>query len=146
MSFSRAPGLVDRVFANHAGRRGFNSHWRHMSRTNFPIKSTRISAPSVLWAEKGGIRLAVDDCAQCHWLSAVALAWSKRQNCTCACKTQDSRTVPGVRGHGSLPLSYSGNVITRNGIYLQCHFISCSPSANTFSQPIKSSQLLILLH
>ena len=37
---------------------------------------------------------------------------------TCARKThykhdEDGRTAPGVRGHGSVPLSNSGNVVTR---------------------------------
>ena len=28
---------------------------------------------------------------------------------------EDGRTAPGVRGHDSVPLSHSGNVVTRNG-------------------------------
>ena len=40
--------------------------------------------------------------------------------CTRARKThykhdEDGRTAPGVRGHGSVPLSHSGNVFTRIG-------------------------------
>ena len=29
---------------------------------------------------------------------------------------EDGRTAPGVRGHGSIPLSHSGNVVTRIGL------------------------------
>ena len=29
------------------------------------------------------------------------------------------RTAPGVRGHGSVPLSHSGNVVTRIGLHTQ---------------------------
>ena len=31
---------------------------------------------------------------------------------------EDGRTAPGVRGHSSLPLSHSGNVVTRIGLYM----------------------------
>ena len=30
---------------------------------------------------------------------------------------EDRRTAPGVRGHGSVPLSHSGNVVTRTGLH-----------------------------
>ena len=30
---------------------------------------------------------------------------------------EDGRTAPGVRGHGSVPLSHSGNVVTRIGLH-----------------------------
>ena len=30
---------------------------------------------------------------------------------------EDGRTVPGVCGNGSVPLSHSGNVVTRIGIH-----------------------------
>ena len=46
----------------------------------------------------------------------------KPANCACASKTHnkhdaDGRTVPGVCGNGSAPLSHSGNVVTRIGIH-----------------------------
>ena len=37
---------------------------------------------------------------------------------------EDGRTAPGVRGHGSVLLSHSGNVVTRIG--LQQQDLSCS--------------------
>ena len=30
---------------------------------------------------------------------------------------EDGRTASGVRGHGSVPLSHSGNVVTRIGLH-----------------------------
>ena len=54
-------------------------------------------------------------------MSAMASAVSNRQNCTCAHNTykhnENGRTAPGVRGHGSVPPSHLGNVVT--GIVLQ---------------------------
>ena len=34
---------------------------------------------------------------------------------------EDGRTAPGVRGHGSVPLSHSGNVVTRIGLHIHTH-------------------------
>ena len=40
---------------------------------------------------------------------------------------EDGRTAPGVRGHGSVPLSHSGNVVTRIGIHThKACFSACS--------------------
>ena len=40
---------------------------------------------------------------------------------------EDGRTAPGVRGHGSVLLSHSGNVVTRIGIHSQkACFSACS--------------------
>ena len=36
---------------------------------------------------------------------------------------EDGRTAPGVRDHGSAPLSHSGNVVTRIGLHTHCHFL-----------------------
>ena len=35
-------------------------------------------------------------------------------------KHEDGRTAPGVCGNGSIPQSYSGNVVTRIGIHTSC--------------------------
>ena len=34
---------------------------------------------------------------------------------------EDGRTAPGVCGNGSVPLSHSGNVVTRIGIHTHTH-------------------------
>ena len=40
---------------------------------------------------------------------------------------EDARTAPAVRGHGSVPLSHSGNVVTRIGIHThKACFSACS--------------------
>ena len=59
---SGAPGLVDRVFAVHAGSLGFDSHWRHMSERFF--RSNRPGHPHSVCSEleKSGIRVAVGNC------------------------------------------------------------------------------------
>ena len=55
-------------------------------------------------------------------------ALSARQNCTSVRKThykhnEDGRMAPGVRSHGSVPLSHSGNVVTRTGLHTHTHSI-----------------------
>ena len=37
---------------------------------------------------------------------------------------KDGRTAPGVCGNGSVPLSHSGNVVTRIGIHTHTHKVS----------------------
>ena len=59
---------------------------------------------------------------------------SNCQNCTCACKhtinmTRKDHTAPGVCSHGSVPLSHSGNVVTRIGLHKHCDFEALSVCA-----------------
>ena len=53
--------------------------------------------------------------------AAVASTLSNWQNCACARKKhykhEDGRMAPCVCGNGSVPLSHSGNVVTRIGIH-----------------------------
>ena len=58
-----APCLVDRMFAVHAGSRGFDSHQRHMSEQFF--RSNRQGYQHTLCSEleNSGIRMAVGDCS-----------------------------------------------------------------------------------
>ena len=39
---------------------------------------------------------------------------------------EDGRTAPGVCGNGSVPLSHSGNVVTRIGTYTHTHTFRAS--------------------
>ena len=39
---------------------------------------------------------------------------------------EDGRTAPGVCGNGSVPLSHSGNVVTRIGIHTHTHIVTSS--------------------
>ena len=73
--------LVDRVFAVHVGRRGFDSHRRHLSerffRSNWPEYAYTVCSLSWKnWYQSGGRWL------QCHWTSAVASDLSNRQSTT----------------------------------------------------------------
>ena len=63
MFISGAPGLVDRVFAVHAGSRGFDSHRRHVPERFF--RSNRPGYPHPVCSELGnsGIREAIGDCS-----------------------------------------------------------------------------------
>ena len=40
--------------------------------------------------------------------------------------TEDRCTAPDVRGHGLVPLSHSGNILTRIGIYLSTYLVCSS--------------------
>ena len=83
---SGAPGLVNRVFAVHAGTRGFECHrrWRPPYQTS---KTVHVQQTNYK-----------DDA--------------------------DGRTAPGVRGHGSVPLSHSANVVTRIGLHTEIEILA----------------------
>ena len=61
---------------------------------------------------------------------------------------EDGRTAPGVCGNGSIPLSHSGNVVTRIGIHTHTHnsspyikedigdFMFCRPSCPPFCKHV----------
>ena len=59
LGFSGAPGLVDRVFAVHAGSRGFDSHRRHISEQVFLSNRPEHPHPVCSELENSGIRVAV---------------------------------------------------------------------------------------
>ena len=58
---SGAPGLVDRVFAFHAGSRGFDSNRRHMSERFFRSNRPEYPHPVCSELENSGIRVAISD-------------------------------------------------------------------------------------
>ena len=114
-----APGLVDRVFAVHAGIRGFDSHWRHMSERFFfdQIDQNICTQCALSW------KILVSE-----WRSVIAVSLNvgggvrfikpaKLDMCTQTHYKHDGRTAPGVRGHGFVPLSHSGHVLTRIGLH-----------------------------
>ena len=55
---------------------------------------------------------------------------------------EGGRTVPGVRSHGSVPLTHSGNVVTRLGLHTYIHFF-LSLSFSPFSSAVKLFPLLM---
>ena len=56
--------------------------------------------------EKSGIRVAVGDCSVTEHVHAKHYK-----------NNENGRTAPGVCRNGSVPLSHSGNVVTRVGIH-----------------------------
>ena len=54
---------MDRVFAVHAGSRGFDSHWGHMSEQFFRSNRPECPHPVCSQLENSGIRVVVCDCS-----------------------------------------------------------------------------------
>ena len=114
------PGLVDRVLALHAGSRGFDSHRGHMSERLF--RSTRPGYPHPVSSEleNSGIRVAVGDCSvteRRRWRPPDQTGKIVHLHAKHYKHNEDGRTAPGVCSNGSVPLSHSGNVVTRIGIH-----------------------------
>ena len=119
---SGEPGLVDRVLALHAGSRGFDSHRGHMSERFFRSSRPGYPHPVSSELENSGIRVAVCDCSVTErrqrrppyqtGKTVHVHAQHYKDN-------EDRRMGPGVCGNGSVPLSHSGNVVTRIGIHTQ---------------------------
>ena len=120
---SGEPGLVDRVFALHAGSRGFDSHRGHMSDQFF---SNRPGYPHPVSSEleNSGIRVAVGNCSvteRRRWRPPYQTGKTVHVHAKRYKHKEDGRTAPGVCGNGSVPLSHSGNVFTRIGIHTHTH-------------------------
>ena len=105
------PGLVDRVFAVHAGSRRFDSHRRQMSERFFRFKRPRYPHPVC-----SELEIVVSE-----WPSVIAVSLNiggGRPPCQPAkLYDEDGRTAPGVCDYGSVLLSHSGNVVTRIGLH-----------------------------
>ena len=109
---------MDRVLALHAGSRGFDSHRGHIFERFFRSNSPGYPHPVSSELENSGIRVAVGDCSvteRRRWrppyqTGETVHAKHYKHN-------EDARTAPGVCGNGSVPLSHSGNVVTRIGIH-----------------------------
>ena len=128
-SKSGESGLVDSVLALHAGIRGFDSHRGHMSERFFQSNRPWYPHPLSSELENSGIRVAVGDCSvnerrrrrPPYQIGKTAHVHAKHYK-----HNADGRTVPGVCGNGSVPLSHLGNVVTRIGIHTQSHSIQNS--------------------
>ena len=115
---------MDRVLALNAGSRGFNSHRGHMSerfsRSNRPGYPHPVSSE----LENSGIRVAVGDCSvteRRRWRPPYQTDKTVHVHAKHYKHNEDGRTAPGVCGNGSVPLSHSGNVVTRIGIHTHTH-------------------------
>ena len=117
---SGEPGLVDRVLALHAGSRGFDSHHGHMSELFFRSNRPGYPHPVSSELEISGIRVAVGDCSvteRRRWRPPYQTGKTVHVHAKHYKHNEDGRTAPGVCGNGSVPLSHSGNVVTRIGIH-----------------------------
>ena len=86
---SGEPGLVDRVLALHAGSRGFDSHWGHMSERFFRSNRPGYPHPVSSKLEISGITVAVGDCS----LIKPAKLYMCMQNTTNTTRTDARRRV-----------------------------------------------------
>ena len=118
---SGEPSLVDRVLALHAGSRGFDSHRGHMSERFFRSNRPGYPHPVSSELENSGIRVAVGDCSATErrrwrppYQTGTVHVHAKHYK-----HNEDGRTAPDVCGNGSVPLSHSGNVVTRIGTRTQ---------------------------
>ena len=67
-----------------------------------------------------GIRVAVGDCRvteRRRWRPPYQTGKTVHVHAKHYKHNEDGRTAPGVCGNGSVPLSHSGNVVTRIGIH-----------------------------
>ena len=99
-------------------------HRRHISERMF--RTNRPGYPHPVWSEleKSGIRVAVGDCnvtERRRWRLPIKTAKLYMCMQTHYKHDDDGRMAPGVRGHGSVPLSHSGNVVTRIGLHTHTH-------------------------
>ena len=118
------PGLVDWVLALHAGSRGFDSHRGHMSEQFFRSNRPGYPHPVSSELENSGIRVAVGDCSvteRRRWCPPYQTGKTVHVHAKHYKHNEDGRTAPGVCGNGSVPLSHSGNVVTRIGIHTHTH-------------------------
>ena len=115
---------MDRVLALHAGSRGFDSHRGHMSERFFRSNRPGYPHPVSSELENSGIRVAVGDCSvteRRRWRPPYQTGKTVHVHTKHYKHNEDGRTAPGVCGNGSVPLSHSGNVVTRIGIHTHTH-------------------------
>ena len=136
---SGEPGLVDRVLAWHAVSRGFDSHRGHMSERFFRSNRPGYPHPVSSELEISGIRVAVGDCSvteRRRWRLPYQTGKTVHVHAKHYKHNEDGHTAPGVCGNGSVPLSHSGNVVTRIGIHTHTHvfiaFINRTSNEETF--------------
>ena len=117
---------MDRVLALHAGSRGFDSYRWYTSerffRSNRPGYPYPVSSELVI----SGITVAVGDCSVTerppYQTGKTVHVHAKHYR-----HNEDGRTAPGVCGNGSVPLSHSGNVVTRIGIHTHTELLWLEP-------------------
>ena len=119
---------MDRVLALHAGSRGFDSHRGHMSERFFQSNRPGYPHPLSSELENSGIRVVVGDCSVTeHRRGHPPYQTGKTVHVQAKHYKHiaDGRMVPGVCGNDSVPLSHSGNVVTRTETHT--HGENCTP-------------------
>ena len=74
--------------------------------------------------ENSAIRVAVGDCSvteRRRWRPPYQTGKTVHVHAKHYKHNEDGRTAPNVCGNGSVPLSHSGNVVTRIGIHTHTH-------------------------
>ena len=118
---------MDRVLALHAGSRGFDSHREHISERFFRSNRPGYPHPVSSELENSGIRVAVGDCSvteRRRWRPPYQTGKTVHVHAKHYKHNEDGRTAPGVCGNGSVPLSHSGNVVTRIGTHTHTRIFS----------------------
>ena len=137
---SGEPGLVDRVLALHAESRGFDPLGGHMSERFFRSNRSGYPHPVSSELENNGIRVAVDDCSvteRRRWRPPYQTSKTVHVHAKHYKHNEDGRTAPDVCGNGSVPLSHSGNVVTRIGIHIRADKILVTLTSFSRSESCK---------
>ena len=121
---------MDRVLALHAGSRGFDSHRGHISERFFRSNRPGYPHPVSFELEISGIRVAVSDGSVTerrrrrppYQTGKTVHVHAKHYK-----HNEHGRMAPGVCGNGSVPLSHSGNVVTRIGILTHSNLLLTVP-------------------
>ena len=117
---------MDKVLTLHTGSRGFYSHRGHMSERFFGSNRPGYPHPVNSEMENSDIRVAVGDCSLTErrlWRPPYQIGKTVHVHAKHYKHNEDGRTAPGVCNNGSIPLSHSGNVVTRIGIHTNTHKI-----------------------
>ena len=136
---------MDRVLALHAGSRGFDSHREHVSERFFRSNRPGYPHPVSSELENSGIRVAVGDCSvteRRRWRPPYQTGKTVHVHAKHYKHNEDGRTAPGVCGNGSVPLSHSGNVVTRIGIHTHTVYIQITTSGHASSMTSKLTMAL----
>ena len=93
---------------------------------DFFFRSNRPGYPHPVSSEleNSGIRVVVGDCSvteRRRWRPPYQTGKTVHVHAKHYKHNEDGRTAPGVCGNGSVPLSHSGNVVTRIGIHTHTH-------------------------
>ena len=130
---SGEPGLVDSMLALHTGSRGFDSYRGAHVQTIFRSNRPGYQHPVSSELENRCFRVAVGDCSvdeRRRWRPPYQTGKTVHVHAKDYKHNEDVRTAPGVCGNGNVPLSHSGNVVTRNGIHKHTKTIKRSPLSN----------------